>query len=107
MALKPFTFIITDLQSKEKIINFVSMSSSDIPFANMSRQEAEEKPWSDYAVFCQGLMGIYVFDRKTADRLTKSELFIKHQNSPEQLLQLTNRNHPDYIFFTKDEWIKL
>jgi hypothetical protein len=80
---------------------------NDIPFANMSRSEAESKPWSAYATFCQSLYGYLVFDKETADKWTKSELFAKHGDSPKDLELITQHTHPDYKFINKDEWNKI
>lgn len=83
------------------------MTENDIPFANMSRQDAEKQPWSDYALFCQSLYGILVFHRETTEKWTKSELFVKYSSQPEELKKISTHTHPDFKFINKDEWNKV
>ena len=75
-----------------------------IPFANMSREDAEKEPFSPYAAFCNAMRDWYVFDRKTRQPFSKGELFIKYGGDKKKLKLVTNRTHPDLKFISKKDW---
>ncbi len=75
-----------------------------IPFEHLSRKEADAQDYSPYAKMTVALRGYLVFEKRTCDKLSRYELYQRHQHDPHSLKLIMNKTHPKYKFITREQW---